>query len=57
MLTMYPDEESVETPSREDVSQMVWAWGQFIAHDMVKSPEGKLLEKQFSRWCGLGGSL
>ena len=29
-----------ETPNNPKVSQMLWAYGQFIAHDIIKTPEG-----------------
>ena len=34
------EDDGTDTPVYEDISQMLWAWGQFLAHDIVETPEG-----------------
>ena len=36
------EDDGTDTPVRDDVSQMLWAWGQFLAHDIVETPEGNV---------------
>lgn len=37
----YWGEETGEaTPVSSTVSQMLWAFGQFLAHDVIRTPEG-----------------
>ena len=34
------EDDGTDTPVSDDVSHMLWAWGQFLAHDIVETPEG-----------------
>ena len=38
------DGEAVDdvTPANPKISQMLWAFGQFFVHDIIKTPDGEL---------------